>query len=355
MGNKIKSKLEGLNRYYFDKDTTYQFINFLKEKATVISPHKKGDVSYSFQEVKNADDVVLEYPRTIQPLKKMFMPPKEVLINFNLKSNKYNQPEIKPEKRIFFGVHSYEMQSVKRLDFSFTKGHPESNYLTRRENSLFIGVAFEPDEWHFSSAVGIDIEETDGFAIYFYPLGPGYLVFEITQEGGNLIRDFGLGKLVNDQDLEIEQKEFKTKIKYHYNRLPEIFKHVYNSKVWENVAQTCLGCGTCNLLCPTCYCFDVQDEIELDAENGQRSRSWDSCMLRGFAEVSGGENFRNSLGERTRHRLFRKFKYITEQSGNLHCVGCGRCSSYCPADISLVEIVNKLIDDYSDQQKKEAI
>ncbi len=74
MGNKIKSKLEGLNRYYFDKDTTYQFINFLKEKATVIGPHKKGDVSYSFQEVKNADDVVLEYPRTIQPLKKMFMP-----------------------------------------------------------------------------------------------------------------------------------------------------------------------------------------------------------------------------------------------------------------------------------------
>jgi sulfhydrogenase subunit beta (sulfur reductase) len=355
MGKTITTKLEVFNRYYFDKDTTVQFLNFLMERSTVVAPHKKGDVSFSYQVVKNAEDVVLQYPRTIQPLKKMFLPPREVLLNFNIKKNTFTQQEPKLEKRIFFGIHSYEMQSVKRLDYSFTKGNPESNYLARRENSLFIGVAFEPDKWHFSSAVGIDIEETDGFALYFYPLGPGYLVFEITEQGSNLIKEFGLGTLVNDQELEIEQIEFQSKIKYHYNRLPEIFKHVYNSKVWEDVAQRCVGCGTCNLLCPTCYCFDVRDEIELDAENGHRARTWDGCMLNSFAEVAGGENFRENLGSRTRHRLHRKFKYITEQSGVLHCVGCGRCSRYCPADISLVEIVNDLIDDYSDQQKKEAI
>lgn len=351
----IKSKLEAFKRYYFDKTTTEKFITFLKQQATVVAPHKKGDVSYSFQVVDDVKDVVLDYPRTIQPLKKVFMPPKEVLINFNIKDNSYKQPELKPTKQFFFAVHSYEMQSIKNLDYSFIAGHPESNYLTRRENSTFFGMAYQPDKWHFSADVGIDIEETDGFALYFYPQEEGHLVFIINDEGAQLMKEFGLGVEVADKDLHMDHIEYKSKIKYNHNHLPEIFKHVYKSEVWEKVAEKCLGCGTCQILCPTCYCFDVHDEIELNVEDGARTRVWDGCMLNRFAEVSGGENFRETIGGRTRHRLFRKFKYITEQSGMLHCVGCGRCSRYCPADISLVDIVNDLVDDYTEQQKNQTI
>lgn len=347
---------EQMKRYFFDQDTTKKFITFLTGKATVIAPHKKGEVSYSFEKVTDVDAITMDYPRTIQPLKKYFLPPRETLINFNLQDNSYHEPEIKQEDQIFFAVHSYDMQGILRLDYNFIKGNPEANYLNRRDRSSFIGISYKPDDWHFSKSVGIEIEKLDGFCLFFEPVEKGYLVFEVTEVGKNLLSDFNAGVQVDTPlDFEITAKSFHAKIKYHYNRLPQVFEHVYQSRVWDEVAEKCVGCGTCNLLCATCYCFDVRDEVDLDIKKGSRQRFWDGCMLNTFAEVAGGEDFRDKLSSRTRHRLFRKFKYITDQSGELFCVGCGRCSKFCPADINIVDIINNLIIDYTEQQQKQVI
>ncbi len=349
-------KLEQMKRYFFDKETTTKFIQYLMKKATVIAPHKRGEVSYSFEEVSDVAEIVVDYPRTIQPLKKYFLPPSEKLLSFNLKDNSFSEEEIEEKKRIFFAVHSYEMQGIRRLDYSFSKGNPESNYMRRRNNTCFIGISYNPDEWHFSKSVGIEIEKLDGFCLFFEPVEKGYLVFEVNETGREMLSEFSSGVLVDAPlDFEVTQKEFKAKIKYHYNRLPQVFEYVYHSKVWDKVAEKCVGCGTCNLLCPTCYCFDVRDEVALNISEGSRERFWDGCMLNTFAEVAGGENFRDKLSLRTRHRLFRKFKYITDQSGELHCVGGGRCSRFCPADISIIDIINDLIVDYTDQQQRQDI
>lgn len=352
--NQIKTNLPDGKCYFFDLETTDQFLAFLMKKAKLIAPQKKGETSYAFDIVTNTKDVVFDYPRTIQPLKKAFFPPKETLLRFNIQSNEFQQAPVTPEEKIFFAIHSYEMQGVKRLDYSFGQGNPESNYLTRREKSIFIGISYVPDKWHLAGPLGIEIEHTDGFALYFEPASDGFYVYEIDADGRALMKGFGKGKEV-DVNRDIGRKEFKAKIKFHYNRLPQVFDHVYKSKVWDKIAERCLGCGTCNLLCPTCYCFDVRDEIELNGSQGARERNWDGCMLNAFAEVAGGENFRETLGSRTRHRLFRKFKYITANSGDLHCVGCGRCSRYCPADINIVDIINDLISDYTESQQKQVI
>jgi sulfhydrogenase subunit beta (sulfur reductase) len=354
MSKEFDAKLTDLKHYFFDESEVGKFIDFLMTKAEVIAPHKKGDKSYSYEITENAENVVLDYARTIQPLKKFFLPPVETLLSFKIQSNEFQEEKIESKKRIFFGIHSYDMQGVHRLDYSFEKGNAESNYFTHREYSTFIGISYKPDEYHFAKSVGIDIEETNGFALFFQKAENGYLVFVVTDEGEKLIKEFGGGKLV-DKPVKIDQQEQRAKIKYHYNRLPQVFEHVYNSKVWDEVSIKCLGCGTCNLLCPTCYCFDVRDEIDLNANDGERTRFWDGCMLNTFAEVAGGENFREKLSSRTRHRLYRKFNYITKSSGELHCVGCGRCSKYCPADINIVKIINALIEDFSGQQKKQAV
>jgi len=346
-------ELNEMKRYFFDRSTTDKFTKFLMSQAELIAPHQKGDTSYSYEVITSADDIVYDYPRTIQPLKKYFLPPKETLLSFDSANNEFKKEAIDIKNRIFFAIHSYEMQSIKRLDYSFAQGNPESNYLKRREDSTFIGISFNPDKWHFTKSVGIAIEELDGFSLYFEPVENGFLVFEVDEKGKELITKFGNGfSLDAPIDFEVKEKKFKTKIKLHYNRLPQVFEHVYNSKVWDEVAEKCVGCGTCNLLCPTCYCFDVRDEVELQVTQGKRSRFWDGCMLNEFAEVAGGENFREKLSNRTRHRLHRKFKYITDNSGELHCVGCGRCTKYCPANISIVEIINNLIEEYSEQQKE---
>ena len=356
MANENITKLEQMKRYFFDTETTKKFIEYLKGKSTVIAPHIKGEASYIFDKVENVEDVVFEYPRTIQPLKKYFLPAREKLLTFNISENRFKEVDQEVEPRIFFGIHSYELESIKRLDYSFKRGNAESNYFKNREKSCFIGMSFKPDKWHFSKSVGIEIERLDGFCLFFEPVENGHLVFEVNETGRELLSEFGAGTVVDTpMDFEVTEKTFKTKLKYHYNRLPQVFDHVYRSKVWDEVAEKCVGCGTCNLLCPTCYCFDVRDEVELDLNSGSRDRFWDGCMLNTFAEVAGGENFREKLEHRTRHRLYRKFKYITDHSAELHCVGCGRCSKYCPADISIVEIINDLIVDYTDQQQKQVV
>ena len=356
MTHERELKFEHLNRHFFDHATAENFIDFLMTRAEVIAPHRKGENSFSFEKVTDSADVVFDYPRTIQPLKKYFLPPGEMLLSYNNHTNEFQPQPAVDKKVIFFAIHSYDLQAIRCLDYSFARGNPESNYLQRRKNTSFIGISFTPDEWHFSKSVGIEIEKLEGFCLFFEPVENGYLVFAVDEEGKELLGEFGSGVAVDAPlDLEIKEKKFQTKITYHYNRLPQVFEHVYHSKVWEEVARKCVGCGTCNLLCPTCYCFDVRDEVELDLEHGKRQRFWDGCMLNTFALVAGGENFRPKLNTRTRHRLFRKFKYITQTSGELHCVGCGRCSKYCPAHISLIEIINALIEDAAVQQKKQVV
>ena len=333
-----------MKKYQLNKQELSSFIDHLKKQGTVFAPHKKGDASYSFAKVVESDSVILEYNRTLNSVKKYFLPPREQLLSYSKTDNSYQKGIIEKEKKIFLGVHSYDMKAVLKLDYNFTEGNPEENYLLRRRNSSFIGVSFIPDEYHFSQSVGIPVHDTDGFDIYLEKNDDGYTAKIITDKGKKLIKGFdGFNDAL---DISSNHIQFKNKLKYNYNRLPEVFEQSWDAEVWEEVAQKCVGCGTCNLVCPTCYCFDVEDNMDLSLQNGTRDRSWDGCMLNGFAAVAGGENFRKSLADRQRHRIFRKFRYITYLTGEPWCVGCGRCTAYCTAGISIVEIVNKLCDEY---------
>ena len=225
-------KLEQMKRYFFDQDTTKKFIHYLISKGSVIAPHRKGECSYTFERVIDVNDVEMVYPRTIQPLKKFLLPPAETLISFNIKDQSFQEGKIEDEKMIFFAVHAYDMQGVLRLDYNFTKGNPESNYLKRRENCCFIGISYDPDDFHFSKSVGIEIEKMEGFCLFFEPVENGYLVFEVNEKGKEMLSEFGIGILVDTpMDFEVKKKSFSAKIKYHYNRLPQVFNYIYHSKV----------------------------------------------------------------------------------------------------------------------------
>ena len=333
-----------MEKYQLNTNKIEAFITHLKNEGKVFAPHKSGENSFKFNEVENPDSVVLDYNRTLNSIKKYFLPPREVLLSFSKKEYSFEKSTIEVEKKIFLGVHNYDVKGVLRLDYNFSQGNPEDNYLKRRADSIFIGVSYVPDEYHFSQSVGIPLHDTEGFDVYLEKNAKGYTVSAITENGQSIVD--GFDGFSEEQAALSNHVQFKNRLKYNYNRLPEVFEHSWNASVWEEVSKRCVGCGTCNLVCPTCYCFDVEDNVDLSLLQGTRERNWDGCMLNSFAAVAGGENFRETLAERQRHRVYRKFKYITDITGEPWCIGCGRCTAYCTAGISIVEIVNDLCDEY---------
>ncbi|KXB08303.1 Ni/Fe hydrogenase subunit beta, partial [candidate division MSBL1 archaeon SCGC-AAA382M17] len=138
--------------------------------------------------------------------------------------------------------------------------------------------------------------------------------------------------------------KFDKSLDFPPEKLPEILEENYdNMEFWEENSEDCYSCGSCNLVCPTCYCFNVEDLNDIDMEGGKRTRRWDGCLLEEFAVVAGGENFRGTKAERYRHRYMRKGLYIYNRYGDIACVGCGRCGSHCVPDIAdPSRIYNKL-------------
>jgi ferredoxin len=135
---------------------------------------------------------------------------------------------------------------------------------------------------------------------------------------------------------------FPLRLDFDVTELPSLLSVSYESKLWDELGERCLACGMCTNVCPTCYCFNVADEIDLTLNAGRRVRMWDSCQLDKFATVAGGHDFRSSRARRQRHRFFRKGKYQTDAFGLLGCVGCGRCAQACLVNITPVDTFNAL-------------
>ena len=141
---------------------------------------------------------------------------------------------------------------------------------------------------------------------------------------------------------EAKRPRFSYKLDVPVADLPNLLAMSYESPLWEELGEKCLGCGACTVVCPTCYCFHITDRLHLNLSDGQRVRVWDSCQLPQFAVVAGGEDFRESRADRQRHRFYRKGKYLTEMFGKAGCVGCGRCVRSCLVDIDPVDVFNTL-------------
>jgi len=112
-------------------------------------------------------------------------------------------------------------------------------------------------------------------------------------------------------------------------------------EVWEKRGKKCFSCGSCVLVCPTCYCFDVQDELDLSLEKGERVRSWDGCTIENFATAAGGIISGKRRGQDTPQAL-PEAKVPVQRFGLPGCVGCGRCKKACVPDIAFpVDILAK--------------
>jgi ferredoxin len=205
-----------------------------------------------------------------------------------------------------------------------------------------VGVSYSPDDSHFSPSVGIPADSREGLDVFLADAGDCWTVQAITAAGAALVRE--LAPLMDERDAPAPGVPlFRTKLRQSAAGAREVFHGAYNHPVWQETARKCLSCGTCTAVCPTCYCFDVDDETTLGAVTGERVRRWDSCQSTGFAAVAGGESFRARRADRVRHRLSRKLAWNADDQGRPSCVGCGRCARQCTAGISIVDVMNALL------------
>ena len=327
------------------------FVDELIRKERVFAVQAKGD-RFDYAPLESAQDMRLDYDVTLQPPKKFFLPPTEVLMTFEMGGAYESKHE--EETFVLLGVHPYDMIAINQMDELFSQDNYDTHYMARRNHATIVACdVVTPSANVFASSMETAVVK-EGYDVLLTDIGDSYVVEAATEKGEALIAG-AKGTAADDAALKAREGVWAKNIKG-LNRhelkcdaayLPRLLGKAYDHPVWEERAKTCFSCGSCNQVCPTCYCFNVQDDVNWDFKTGKRERAWDGCLLDGFTKVAGEHEFRNQRADRFRHRLYRKAKYVPEKiGGQIACVGCGRCVAACLPDIANpVSVYNVLIDD----------
>ncbi|MDO8804827.1 MAG: 4Fe-4S dicluster domain-containing protein [Elusimicrobiota bacterium] len=339
-------------RYYtLRKDDLNSFIVKLSRDHKVVAPVSKGYGNFAFAEVTSSNDIVLKYIPTILPPKKYFFPQRETILTFSTGRGENAEAILEHEDTVIFGVHTCDLNGIQCLNIVFSERPRDYNYLGRKDKITIIGL--ECSEYCDKDA-SCNLMNSNfpngGYDLFFTDLGDAFMVHVNTQAGEDLVENANLFKPASPEQMaalyslrDAKRALFKNEVAVDRKDIPAIFDKSENSAVWQKAGEKCVGCGNCTNVCPTCYCFDIADTMNLDLKSGRRVRSWDSCQVEPFARVAGGENFRSGQAERLRHRYYRKFRYSLGKYYRFFCTGCGRCTRACMAGIRLKETLAELV------------
>jgi sulfhydrogenase subunit beta (sulfur reductase) len=330
-----------------EKQNLDLFVSVLPAFGEVYAPMKRGK-GFVFDRPSSWSDVQMKYTRTILPPKKLLLPPRETTFSFAPITGYQDFIAESSKPMVLFGVHAYDIYGLNILDRVFAQAkYPDPYYIARRKATTIIGIDFEPDDKHLASSMNADHVDS-GFDLFLSDIGDEYLVLVGTSRGDDIVVMSGcLMHTPTEEDIDEYKRRSKTRrdsyqVHLALEDLPEILEMEYHSKVWDEMGERCLSCGSCSMVCPTCYCFDVNDEVELGSRKGQRIRSWDSCLLRTHALVAGGENFRGARSSRVKFRFYHKQRGFVAEYGRPSCIGCGRCVEVCPAQINIISVIESI-------------
>ncbi|MCP4593823.1 MAG: hypothetical protein GY842_24075 [bacterium] len=342
-----------------EKNELVELIDELSRERTIIGPVPRED-RYFYEEVRSVRELDLDFDYCVYGPRAFLFPPTETLFQFQTQPGAFKTSAVLEDRpQAFIGVHPCDLNAIRLLDRVFSRDHRDEHYLTRRAATMIVGIdcPSECTEGVFCTDMKSNSAE-EGFDVMCYPMsgdGNGQVTYGVmfgTKAGREwlLYNQVGRAPTVEDERAfkQYQQKKaaaFSPKIPYDVETLPELLDRSYDSLLWEATARRCYSCGSCNLSCPTCYCFNVFDELDLTLAAGERKREWDGCQLSTFALVAGEHNFRSKPASRLRHRIYRKGKWVREREGISGCVGCARCDRACTAKINSVEIYNQLAEE----------
>lgn len=287
---------------------------------------------------------------TLRSAKDFFFPQTENLVDFKMEGKNIEVIDVREESEDFviFGVRACDARSFTILDKVFLAEPVDSYYKNRRDHGTVVTMACtRPAETCFCGTFGIDAAAPEGDAAC-YSDGESLFIEAHNEKGQKFIDS--ISSLLEEGDTA-KLEAVRAKTREILKKLPlanlttdnfggDKLNEYFNSDKWGELSESCLGCGTCTFVCPTCQCYDIKD---FNTGHGiKRFRCWDSCMYSDFTKMAHG-NPRLTQLERFRQRFMHKLVYFpANNNGEFGCVGCGRCLAKCPISMNIVKVMRAL-------------
>ena len=321
----------------------------IAEKQTLYIPSDRADGAAELTKWEPGKALTQKL-NTLRSAKDFFFPQTENIVDFKMEGKNIQVIDQRSEHEDFviFGVRPCDARSFTILDKVFLSEPVDSFYKNRRDHGTVVTMACSrPAETCFCGTFGIDATEPEGDAACWSD-GEDLFIKANNDKGQAFIDS--ISSLLEEGDTA-KLDQVKAKTKEILSRLPlanlstaafggDTLNEHFNSEKWAELSESCLGCGTCTFVCPTCQCYDIKDFNTGNAI--KRFRCWDSCMYSDFTKMAHG-NPRTSQLERFRQRFMHKLVYFpANNNGEFGCVGCGRCLSKCPISMNIVKVMKAL-------------
>ncbi len=338
--------------YYLSGKNFIRLLSNLERGYNVYVPVKKDNQRFYKKYTGPDNEILIGEARAFEPLKSFFNQARQTV------AEDFKPDVVEPQDKPFctVGVKACDLKGFKIQDHIFLNhDYPDPFYIKRRRENLIISSDCScAIDTCFCLALGGKPYPQENFDINLSQVEGGFLV-EVGSEKGKKVFDKNsqLFKEASD-NLIIQRKKQRQKVRgeveknIEENNIPNqdelegAMEAGYDSDIWEDEAKTCVECGACNVICPTCHCFLLYDQK--DKDKMRRLRIWDSCLLKDFAKVAGGANPRPKLWMRLRNRFVKKFDFFPKVADVYACTGCGRCISACPAKIDIRQVLRRLVD-----------
>ncbi|TFG02279.1 MAG: hypothetical protein EU540_01830 [Promethearchaeota archaeon] len=343
------------------KDQIAKLYIELSEEYNIYAPVKeKGNIV--FKKISNSDQIELDYLNSKIPPKEVLFPQMEVLFEYKLdgKDVEIIDRQDLDEKILLFGVRPCDAYSFELVG-NFFKAHgnwEDEIYLKKKENTTIIGMGCNsPRTTCFCTSVGGHPFQKDYIDLFLTDLGDKYLVEGISDKGKEIMQKLSWLSDAKEADVKkseelAKQAEESFTTKFNFDLVTKVLGENFENPVWEEISESCIGCGSCTFLCPTCTCFDVIEENDKYNNRGRRIRIWDTCQSCLYTLETSGHNPRPDKIQRCRNRIMHKFSYYPENYNCLGCVGCGRCIQACPVNNELRIIIDKILEIEKEEDEK---
>jgi sulfhydrogenase subunit beta (sulfur reductase) len=324
------------------KESLEKLYSLLSGQKKVYAPVKCSDNKIEYRYNPGFAEVTFDHIRSTLSVKNLVFPKVENLLYYSNTKTESTVNEIDTDRIqevVLWGAHPCDTAAMDTLRSIFCWDINDGFFLKRLEKLVVIGLGCHlSDEYCFCTSVGLSPGSARGSDILLSQLKDGDFRAEIITEAGKKIVASCPELFDNYSGGEVMSAEVKQK--FNSDIVTGKLAGAFENPFWIENSLRCIGCGACAYVCPTCACFDIQDETK--GKNGKRYRSWDSCGFGLFTIHTSGHNPRSVQSQRWRQRIMHKFSYMPERNNSLGCVGCGRCSAGCPVDMNIAEQLEAL-------------